>query len=121
MQPTQLTAIAGILILATLVESLVEYLIRPLVKPWIEGDPPEDAKLVDWRSLVLRYVSAIVGMGACFLYQTDLLAILGLVSPWPWVGYILTGLVIGRGANFVHDFAGRWLQPPNAIGGQPTR
>jgi hypothetical protein len=40
-----------------------------------------------------------------------LLALVGLVVPIPWVGYIITGLLIGRGANFVHDFASRWLTP----------
>jgi len=36
---------------------------------------------------------------------------LDLVSPWPWAGNIMTGLIIGRGANFVHDFASRSLSP----------
>jgi hypothetical protein len=39
------------------------------------------------------------------------LAMAGLVSPWPWVGNVVTGLIIGRGANFVHDLASRWLAP----------
>jgi hypothetical protein len=107
-----INAIAGILILATLVESFVEYLIRPLVKPWVEGKELEEG-VVDWRGLLLRYIAAIVGMVACFIYEADLLALLGLVSPWPWVGFVVTGLVIGRGANFVHDFTGRWIQPAN--------
>jgi hypothetical protein len=108
--------VTAILILATLVESLVEYLIRPLVKPWIEGRPPA-ARLVGepdpitWRDMLLRYVAAVVGILLCWIYNADLLAMVGLVSPWPWVGNVVTGLIIGRGANFVHDFASRWLAP----------
>ena len=103
----------GIIILATLAESLVEYLIRPLVKPWLGGEPP-NAKAEALAGLALRYVAAIVGILLCVLYQADLLAIVGLASPWPIAGQILTGLIIGRGANFVHDFASRWLSPTGA-------
>lgn len=114
---TQITALTGILILATLVESLVEYLIRPLVKPWAAPDPaaqpppsagpaPEE---VDWRGLLLRYVAASTGILLCYAFQVDLLAYAGLHSPYPWIGQVITGFIIGRGANFVHDFASRWL------------
>ena len=106
-----IATITGIVILATLAESLVEYLIRPLVKPWGEGDPPEDARYLALRDLILRYVAAIVGIVLSVIYRADLLAIVGLASPWPIAGQILTGLIIGRGANFVHDFASRWLSP----------
>jgi hypothetical protein len=59
--------------------------------------------------MALRYVAALVGIALCVLYNADLLAMLDLVSPWPWVGNIVTGLIIGRGANSVHDFAFCWL------------
>jgi hypothetical protein len=118
-----LPEITAILILATLVESLVEYLIHPLVKlPAATGGKPPAARpiagepAVTWRDLLLRYVAAAVGILLCWIYNADLravagLAMVGLVSPWPWVGNIVTGLIIGRGANFVHDFASRWLAP----------
>jgi hypothetical protein len=100
MQP-QTTILAGILILATLAESLVEYLIAPI------GDELGDDS--PWREMAMRYIAALVGIALATVYRTDLLAMLGLTSPWPIVGYIVTGLLIGRGSNFVHDFAGRWL------------
>jgi hypothetical protein len=103
--------ITGILILATLAESLVEYLVRPLVKPWGDGEPPPDARYLEIRNMALRYVAALVGVALCILYGADLLAIVGLASPVPWAGPILTGLIIGRGANFVPDFSSRWLSP----------
>ncbi len=125
----QVTTITGILILATLAESLVEYLIRPLVKPWINGEPklaasaakaptstakqppPATTDRPNWRDLVLRYTAAAVGTLLAAAYDADLMAIIGLTSPWPWVGYVVTGFLIGRGANFVHDFTSRWLAP----------
>ena len=40
------------------------------------------------------------------------LALFNLTSPWPWVGWVVTGILIGRGSNFIHDFASRWLTKP---------
>ena len=57
------------------------------------------------------YVAALVGIARCVLNNADLLAMVDLVSPWPWAGNIITSPIIGRGANFVHDFASRWLAP----------
>ena len=108
---TQIATITGILLLATLAESLVEYLVRPLVKPWGDGDPPPETRYLEIRTMILRYIAAFVGVLLCIAYRADLLAIVGLASPVPWTGPILTGLLIGRGANFVHDFASRWLSP----------
>ena len=88
--------------------------IRPLVKPWTEGEPPPDAKLLPVRDLLLRYVAAVVGVILCVIYQADLLRIIGLSTSFPLAGEILTGLLVGRGANFVHDFASRWLSPAGA-------
>jgi hypothetical protein len=111
----EITALTGILLLSALVESLVEYLIRPLVKPWVEGPRPNQPQdtAIDWRGLLLRYVAAVAAIALCTVYRQDILALVGLVSPWPWIGYIVTGFIVGRGANFVHDFAGRWLTPPS--------
>ena len=110
-----IATLTGILVLATLAESLVEYLIRPLLKPWGDGPPPEGARFIETRTLALRYIAAVVGIVLCGVYQADLLLIVGLASPWPFAGQILTGFIIGRGANFVHDFASRWLSPTGAV------
>ena len=98
---SQTTIMAGILILATLAESLVEYLIAPAADN-VLGDKA-------WRELFMRYVAALVGVALATTYRTDLLSMLGLTTPWPWVGWVITGILLGRGSNFVHDFATRWL------------
>lgn len=98
--------LTAILVLAAVAEALVEHLVKPVVGT---VDPP--ARGIDWRELALRYISALIGVGLCILYRADLLVLLQLHPPWPWIGYIITGLLIGRGSNFVHDFATRWLTP----------
>jgi hypothetical protein len=112
-----LAAITGILVLAALSEALVEYLFAPIVDArapdeTMQPEPSANRPAVglDWRALALRYVSVLIGVALCFVYQVDLLVYFNLSSPWPWVGYLVTGILIGRGSNFVHDFAGRWLQ-----------
>jgi hypothetical protein len=61
---------------------------------------------------VLRYAAMALGILLAIAYRADLLALVGLVSPFsPFVGYVVTGLVIGRGSNFLHDLADRWLAP----------
>jgi hypothetical protein len=112
-----ITALTSVLVLAALAEALVEYLFSPIIKAQEPNAPalraremePEPAANLDWRALTLRYTAALVGVLLCIVYQADLLLLFNLNPPWPWVGYLITGLLIGRGSNFVHDFAARWL------------
>jgi hypothetical protein len=49
------------------------------------------------------------GVALCFLYQIDVVALVGLNPAWQPGAFIVTGLLIGRGSNFVHDFVKRYL------------
>lgn len=82
--------IAGILLLATLIEGLITY---------IFGKTEEGAAPRPW----LKYVSLVLGIGAAVAYKVDLLAMAGMVSVYPYVGYVISGLILGRGANYVND------------------
>jgi hypothetical protein len=107
-----IASITGILVLATLAEALVEYLFSTIIKAGQANDmEPEPAGALDGRDLALRYTAAFVGVCLCIIYQADLFQAFGLFPPWPWVGWVITGLLIGRGSNFVHDFASTWLRP----------
>lgn len=80
--------IAGALLLATFVEGLVNYLVG-------KGDTP--------RSWV-KYLALCMGILVCILFRVDIFALAGLVGVHPYVGYVATGLVIGRGSNYINDF-----------------
>ena len=111
MMNESIAAVTGILVLATIAEALVEYLLAPIV----EAKGPSASKPetgVSWCNLALRYCAALIGVGLSLVYRVDLLAFFGLTSPWPWVGWAITGVLIGRGSNFIHDFASRWLTKP---------
>ena len=87
------------LALAFLTESMVEYLFGQAVDHF-------DA-LSKWR-WALMYVAALAGVGLAFYYRLDLLALIGQLEPSP-VGFLLSGLIIGRGANYLHDFVSRYI------------
>lgn len=55
----------------------------------------------------IRYFSLAIGMGAAILYQIDILGALGVNAVFPWVGYLTSGLIIGRGSNYVNDFVSK--------------
>lgn len=84
-------AMAGLFILALVVEAIVEYFL------------PTFPDRLKWTKI---YIAAALGVGVCIAYEADLLAALGLPQV-AYVGPILTGLVIGRGANFLNVFIKR--------------
>lgn len=87
-----------VFLLAFLTESMVEYVFGTLFE--------KIQKLTPYK-WALMYVSAVVGVGLAFYYALDLVSLLAVVlgeniAPSP-VGFILTGLAIGRGANYLHQ------------------
>lgn len=81
-------AFFGILVLAVLVEGILEYLGTPI---------PAQYK---------PYAAAVLGVVVCIAYGADLPAAFGL-PPVPYVGSVVTGLVIGRGSNYINDLISR--------------
>ena len=65
----------------------------------------------------LRYIAALVGVGLALLYGLDAMQrFLGLSPRVPHMGEVLTGLVLGRGANYVHDLYARYVKPQAEAG-----
>lgn len=77
--------IASIVVLSLLIEAITEYLLPPFPDQW------------KWTKTYLAAAFAVI---VCLAYDADLPAALGLPSV-PYVGSILTGLILGRGANFL--------------------
>ncbi len=51
-----------------------------------------------------RIGSAILGILLCILANVDFFALVGVELSIPIVGVVLSGLLVSRGSNFVHDF-----------------
>jgi len=104
---TILAILAVILLVAFLVESLTEYFFGALV-----ANVPA---LTKWKWCMM-YVSALIGVMGAFVYRFDLVYLMGEfvgipVAEHP-MGIILTGLSIGRGANYIHDIWIRYFKKP---------
>ena len=89
------------LALAFLCESSVEYFLGQIVK---------HLPKLQHLSWLLMYVSLAAGIGLCFYYRMDLITVI-TNQGGTQLGYILSGLIVGRGGNYVHDFWSMYLAP----------
>lgn len=88
--------LVNIIMLAVIIEGLIEY-----------------AKLIIRHDMVWKQVAAIVG--SVFLAvaaKVDLFAVFELEFAVPYLGTVLTGIFLSRGANYVSDFIKK-LQAPS--------
>lgn len=89
-------AISLVMLLAVVVEKVVE-LFKTLVYsiPFIKDK---------FRPLTLELIS--LGTGVLLAYETQInaLGLMGIQTKDSLIGIIITGLVIGKGSNFAHDF-----------------
>ena len=85
----------SILLLATLVEGFTEYVFS-------------DAADHVGFGIGLKYAPLALGVIVAVLYQVDILASLGVTSSVPYAGYVVSGLIIGRGSNYVNDIISKF-------------
>lgn len=83
--------VLGITFLAVFLEGTITY----IASATGEKDKPRP-----W----VKYVALAAGVGLAIGYKIDLPAQLGLASAVPFLGYIVSGIVIGRGSNYLNDF-----------------
>lgn len=62
------------------------------------------------RVQVMRLWSGLVGVGIAWELSLNVFGLLGAGLNHPLVGNILTGLLIGRGSNYVHALISRYVQ-----------
>ena len=95
-------------VLAAAIEAIVEYFASPIF------DNSQRLKPLKW---IMMYVPIIPAVALAIYYKVDLIAFIGngaamLISPDGYepliqasvVGYVITGLLMSRGSNFVHQF-----------------
>lgn len=85
-----------IFILAVVVEKLVD-----LFKTIVYAIPFLPDK---FKPITLELLSLGVGIILAYETNSNSLTLMGVNTIDPWVGTIITGLVIGKGSNFAHDF-----------------
>lgn len=99
-----LGAISLTLVLSFLTESMIEYFL---------GTPMDKIeKLKPYRWLLI-YAAPIAAVPLAINYQIDLVAWIARLANVEiadsMVGFVLSGLVIGRGANYAHQFVSKYF------------
>lgn len=93
-----MTELAGIFLLAVFTEATVEYFVAALFD--------KAGATAPYRRYI-PYVAAALGIALCVAYQVDILAmVVGLTPVHPAVGWVVSGLIVGRGSNFLNDLVG---------------
>lgn len=90
----------AIFFLATFIEGTVKYIADPL-------SDLSKARLRPFKP----YITMLLGIGMAFNFRLDILRIFGLTevvySPLLFINYIITGVVIGRGSNYLNDIVSK--------------
>lgn len=80
---------------------------------YIFGTPMAKIEKLSPYTWLLMYVGLLAGVGMAWYYQIDLIAQIqiatqgaGSITP---LGVILTGIAVGRGANYLHQFVSQYL------------
>lgn len=82
-----------VFLLAFLTETLVEYFFAGVFEKYNVAD-------------YLKYLAAAVGVALCLGYKVDiLLQLADLVPVHPVIGQVVTGIIVGRGSNYLNDLA----------------
>ena len=63
------------------------------------------------RISIDRIGAMVVSLVICIDVEIDILSLLGINTSWPFVGIILTAILISRGSNFIHDLIVKLGQP----------
>jgi hypothetical protein len=82
---------ALVLLFGVLVEAIIQ-----VVKGWL----PDAVIAPGWLWPV---ASAVTGIILSFAAGVDALSALGVEITAPFVGQVVTGLLVSRGSNFIHD------------------
>lgn len=77
---------------AAIVESLTETVFIPI-----------EAKIKDISDLWKKLTAIAFGILVCTLIPLDLFALIGIPFIVPVVGSVLTGILVSRGADFIHQ------------------
>ena len=85
-----------IIMLAVTVEALVEY-----------GKSIVAATKGSWKAALLQLAAVAASVVLCLTADADLFGVMELGFAVPWMGKVLTGILISRGANYLNDFVSK--------------
>ena len=90
-----------IIVAATVGEAINEFLFMPIFD-LLKGRIDEGL-----RTIAVRLWSGLVGVGLALEFGLGLFALLDMQAFHPWADQVVTGLLIGRGSNYVHELVNK--------------
>lgn len=100
-QHIHMQTIVLILVLAITVEALIQYsktIIEMLEKK-------------QYKTFATQLAAILTSVFICFAAGVDLYLLGGVSFVVPWLGTLLTGIVVSRGSNYTSDFIARLQNP----------
>ena len=82
---------SAILIMAVLTEAVITY-----AKTFVVD------RKIKWQMIAAVALSIAV----CLAYSLDIPALIGIEGTVPYVGNIITGILVSRGSNYIYDLVG---------------
>lgn len=80
----------GVMFLAVFLEGTLTY---------VFGKKSTEAEPRAW----VKYVALLAGVGLAIGYKVNLPATVGITSTVPLLDFIVSGIIIGRGSNYLND------------------
>ena len=97
---------------ATVCEGLIEFLVTPILDALLPSDVPKNVKA---RTVVFNFLSAGLGVVVAVSFHLETFKLLGGASDYSLIDSILTGALLGRGANWIHTLIQTFFLKKEAI------
>ncbi len=78
----------SIIVMSILIEAVITYTKTLVIE-----------KNIQWQIIA----AVVLSVAVCLLYGLDIPALVGIKSPVPYVGSIITGILVSRGSNYIYD------------------
>lgn len=84
----------GFILMSVVVEGIISYITTIVVD-----------KKIQWKMIASIVIGVLVAVG----YNCDIFALFGIASQIPYLGAVLSGILIARGSNYIFDFLNKVL------------
>ena len=103
MEVNMLASLLIVFALTFVCESFIEYVFGTLFN--------KIPKIAPYK-WTLMYLAMAAGVGLAFYYKIDIISMLPPGSAVTTLGIVLSGLIMGRGSNFLHQLVSQFFPSP---------
>jgi len=105
--------VVGVLSYVFFVAYILEKIVEQLVAPIVNYFAYRNKTIDDLRGWLIRMVAILLGVAISFGQRVDaitpLVVLAGIPTTSTFIGTLLTGIGIGGGSSWLHDWFGSWL------------